>query len=413
MIVPGIVAQHWDDAAFLWTQRDRAAASPRYTLRELARLDERLDAHVDGLRISGDEGWALGQAQLGDLESGVLFPLAITAFESGDRGRMRDVVVAGCAAPAARRTLVSALGWLDWTSVEPWIGRLLSASVPAQRLIGVAACAVRRFDPGDALGALLTDDDPEVRARAVRAVGELGRRDLIGRVGQLRADAHDATRYWSAWTLTRFSEPDGLRALVPWIDSTHPWGAAAADLAARAMTAKDARELVRRLASQPETTVRAMRAAAALGDPSCIPWLIGHMGDPELSRAAGLALSLIAGVDLEASDLVASPVLPSAEDDAEAEDANATDGAEPAPPPNQELVRDWWARHEGDFQVGRRYLAGRVLDAASAHVVLALGSQRQRAAAALERALRAPDDPMFEVRQRGADQQHVLAAPVS
>jgi hypothetical protein len=40
--------------------------------------------------------------------------------------------------------------------------------------------------------------------------------------------------------------------------------------------------------------------------------------------------------------------------------------------------------------------------------VLTVGNQRQRAAAAIELALREPDEILFEVRARGADQRRQL-----
>src|SRR5690242_4412825 len=45
-----VVGRHADEASFLWLLRDGAVRAPHYTLRDLARLDERVEAHLDGLR---------------------------------------------------------------------------------------------------------------------------------------------------------------------------------------------------------------------------------------------------------------------------------------------------------------------------------------------------------------------------
>jgi len=56
-IIESIVSQHAEEAAFLWLLRDLAVAAPHYSLQDLADLDERVEAHIDGLRVAGDPGW--------------------------------------------------------------------------------------------------------------------------------------------------------------------------------------------------------------------------------------------------------------------------------------------------------------------------------------------------------------------
>src|SRR5262245_6682257 len=57
LINSDVVARHADEAPFLWLLRDRAAAAPHYSLLDLAKLDERVEANLDGLRVAGDYGW--------------------------------------------------------------------------------------------------------------------------------------------------------------------------------------------------------------------------------------------------------------------------------------------------------------------------------------------------------------------
>ena len=50
--ISSVLEQHAEEAAFLWILRDGAVHAPHYSLQDLARLDQRLEGHVDGLRIA-------------------------------------------------------------------------------------------------------------------------------------------------------------------------------------------------------------------------------------------------------------------------------------------------------------------------------------------------------------------------
>src|SRR5262245_54747704 len=99
-IIPIVVEQHAEEAAFLWHLRDAAASSPHYLLADLIRLDNRGDAHLDGLRIAGAPGWEIVKAASINVGGpGEVFAAAVLAFESGDVAKLRDVLAAGTAKP--------------------------------------------------------------------------------------------------------------------------------------------------------------------------------------------------------------------------------------------------------------------------------------------------------------------------
>ncbi|MGH2708464.1 MAG: hypothetical protein ACRDJK_09250, partial [Actinomycetota bacterium] len=53
--IPDILEEHFEELAFLWRQRDNALHSPAYTMREFSALEERIEAHVQGLLVIGDQ----------------------------------------------------------------------------------------------------------------------------------------------------------------------------------------------------------------------------------------------------------------------------------------------------------------------------------------------------------------------
>jgi len=169
--------------------------------------------------------------------------LAAIAFAAGDRERMLHALQVGCASPALTSGLISALGWLNYSDISPWIAKLLEARSPEHRLVGVAACAIHRNDPGDALTRAVDDPDPALRARALRAVGELRRDDLANRLRDCLDDADETCRFWAAWSLAVNRHRSGVSRLTTWFEH-QVFGERALQVALRAMPLDEGRDWV-------------------------------------------------------------------------------------------------------------------------------------------------------------------------
>ena len=144
-------------------------------------------------------------------------------------------------------------------------------------------------------------------------------------------------------------------------------------------------------------------AAAALGDPTIVPWLIEQMASPELARLAGGALTMITGVDLAAEKLsVKAPAgFEAGPSDDPADENVAMDPDESLPWPDAARVAAWWKQRSGALSPGKRYLLGQALSPGWLEEVLRRGNQQARAAAALERCVLSPGKALFEVRAPG------------
>src|SRR6478609_1353768 len=94
-VISEIIEHHAEEAAFLWLLRDNAVRAPHYALKGLAKLDDRVEAHLDGLRIAGEPGWELVKKSCEIGEPGEIFTAAVLAFESGDQGRIQEVLKIG------------------------------------------------------------------------------------------------------------------------------------------------------------------------------------------------------------------------------------------------------------------------------------------------------------------------------
>ena len=58
--VLAIVQQHCEEAAFCWLRRQDGLWSPVYRREHLARVDQLLDAHLEGLRVVNVDGTDFG-----------------------------------------------------------------------------------------------------------------------------------------------------------------------------------------------------------------------------------------------------------------------------------------------------------------------------------------------------------------
>jgi uncharacterized protein (TIGR02270 family) len=405
-----IIDQHANDAAFLWFLRDGAVYASNYDLQALTDLDDRLEAHLDGLRIAGEAGWLICKQALNYEEAGEVFAASILAFESGIEVRIQTVIEAVSAFPELSRGLASALGWLPYPRVKRHMQLLLTAEPPDLRRIGITACAVHRHDPGCALLDAISSDDPLLRARTLRAVGELARVDLQPLLLRHYATDDVLCRFSAAWSAVLLGDMGAIPTLQAIVGLDAPFKEEAVKMALRRMSLTAAHAWQQDLARNPDTARLAVIGAGVMGDPVSIPWLIEQMTIPTLARVAGEAFTMITGVDIAYEDLEGEwPENFEAGPTEDPEDENVDmDPDEDLPWPAPERVAKWWHAHRSAFQSGTRYLLGKPMNPEWLQDVLRNGMQRQRAAAALELAMHQPGQPLFEVRAPGFRQRQLL-----
>lgn len=396
-----VIEQHAEDAAALAELRRRHVAAPHVNLQHLARVDERLAAHLDGLLVAGEAGWKHCEAALGSVSAGVLFAATATAIQLRSHEKLERLLGIGEAVPDARAGLIGAFGWVSAEQLRELVAGLLASTNSFRAYVGLAACAMHRVDPGVTLARALKSTDAFLRARAFRTVGELGRRDLL-RVCEAGIEDMDAhCRHWAAWSAVRLGA--GARALeylgIMSLNGDAP-SRQAMDVALIAMELRQGHELLRQLARSAQRSRELIWGCGLLGDPTHIPWLIERMTDPRDARAAGEAFSMITGLDLGEHDLAAAapPSQPAGPSDDPTDPDVRMDLDEDLPWPDAQSIASWWQTHADTHAAGRRTFMGVPVTPDSCASVLRTGYQRQRRVAALHAALQAPDEPLFEWR---------------
>lgn len=411
-VLPNVISQHTEEAAFLWLLRENAVRAPHYLLKDIARLDSRVEAHLNGLRLAGASAWQLLKAEMEKGQGGETFAATVLALESREEERIQAVLQHGTASADRIRGLISALGWLPYEQASRLILAALNKQTPVFRRIAVAAAAIHRYHPGDGpLQTLLQDGDVGVQARTAKAIGELGIGQLVPALSA-RLSVEDAgCRFAAAWSIGLLNgAPGALSQLRRFVEEGSPFAGRAMQLAARRMPLDDANRWLDSLRQDKAPLRNVILGIGAAGDPRWMPFLLTQMGEKPLARIAGETFSMITGVHLSYDKLSLRPP----------ENSGAGPTEDPTDPhvaldvdenlywPDPEAVAKWWHGQKKKFTDGKRYLLGKPIEAPWLHEVLRIGRQRQRSAAALELAIAQPGKPLFEVRAPGFRQQQTL-----
>ena len=407
--LPEVLARHAADGAFLWIVRDRGLGFPHLRLSDLCRIDERVEANIDGLRVSGEPGWEIAKAQFFEFgQAGETFAAAVLAFESSDPSKIQEVLALGMLKPENLRALASALGWIAPSVAIPHIKMLLNSTDPSLKRVGLAGAAILRRNPGPAMMEAFASDDLVTKARALRAAGEIGLMDLQNTIRANLKSRDPGCRYWAAWSTALLSgHADAIAQLQSFAENATPFSETAAQLVVRRLPIRDSRLWIKRLAKELGRLRVAIKAIGALGDPDLIPWLIEQIKQPALARVAGESLSLITGVDITYDKLEGEKPdgFEAGPNDDPSDENVEMDPDENLPWPDPSRVLSWWTRHKSSYSKDVRHILGKPIGKESLRDALMKGYQRQRAAAALELAIVNPGRPLFETRAPGFRQQ--------
>ena len=405
-----LLERYVDDASFFWLLRDKAIHAPHYSLKDLAKLDGRVEANIDGLRIADDAGWEICKEAMAAGESGEVFTSAVLAIESGEDDRIQTVLEVVKANPDSFYGLLSALEWLPWQVAERYITGFTTDEFPVWRYAGLAAFAAHGRDPGQPLMDALSDQDTHLATRALKAVGELGKRELLPLLQNRMSDADDFCRFNAAWSAALLGDGGAAAVLKLFAEPGIPWAEEAVKMSVRCMAPATVPGWLYELSRDPATLRLAIIGAGILGDPVMVSWLLDQMTIPELARVAGESFTMITGVDLAFEDLdgdrpegfESGPT-----ENPEDEDVSM-DPDEDLPWPNAGLLRNWWSASGNKFRTGTRHLLGEPITSGHLQQVLKTGRQRQRESAALESALLQPGRPLFMVSAPGSRQKQLL-----
>jgi len=415
-----VIQQHIDEAALLALRRRDAVTASQFDLEDLGRLDDRLEAHLDGLIVTGDVGWATALAELQQWrEPGEAFAATVLAFERDTGARLDRILTLVESAPEAGEGLAAAFAWLDWHKIASFAEPLVRSDLPVLRQAALGAVIAHRDAVPAAMAQALVktaldDPDPAVRAQALRAPGACGWAEMRDRCLAIGTSS-ETERFWAAWSAACLGDRDTApQRLIPFLSADGAVGAEARRLLPCLLSGEAFQDrLTRVFRSDPRA---AIQMTGAHGNPAYLNWLLDVMADAALARPAGEAVSLITGLDLAYEDYETDAP-------AEAQTGPTDDPDDPTvamdpdadlPWPDQAKLRAWWQQAQAHGSAAGPLLCGKDrADPATPRAVLRSGLQRQRKLAALIEALADPAKPLFNTEAPAPRQRAMLETTTS
>lgn len=409
-----VLEEHLDEAAFLWSQWERALVSPLYALADLAELEERLLAHGDGLVVGGEA--AATELLLPGLETEEPERIAVSALALlgglGKREREELFEVFDTGDEVQRAGIGRALGLSEAEGLEAVLLPRLTAESPAVQLAAFQVLAFRGAVPPEVRTQWLYRDDAGAVVTALREPRPLAPQWVQTVLPQLLVDPRPGVRE-AAITAGLIS---GARAAWKACRKVAEEGGVGRRLALAVLAfggdAKDAEWMVgllRQEALRADVLWALGFSGQRVAAEACLEW----MGDAQAAALAGEAFSAITGLKLEREYRLPpkeeeEALVPLEQEDL---DANLIPGPEASLAlPVPEAVERWWQTAKKNFEHGARYGRGSRLDAGGLLEALGQEPMRRRHVLALELAIRSRGAHVLQTRAFSHRQRAGLSA---
>jgi uncharacterized protein (TIGR02270 family) len=353
-----VVEEHFEELDFLWEQREGVVFAPDWTIEDLAELEERAEAHLDGLRLAERHAVDLARPFLAGEETFAATAATFVLMEAADPALADEVLDAleTGATPEARDGIRIGLRHVGIGAVRERLVRTASHDDPA---LAIAAADVLTFQRAAEVEVqrLTRAADPAVRRLAFEAWGRLGTFDDVRHLRSLLADDEESIAVQGAALAA--AALSGLRGLEPLcrdtaLDSERPSVAALRFLGVFG-NAVDL-PLLEAAAADAECGAAALAALGTLGRVQAVPGLIDRMAsdEPHVTEAAEAFRRITGLEDVPMRERAANrPEEPAARDA-----TGPVDPEDSEPEPDVDALRTWWDAHRDGYDEGVRWKDG-------------------------------------------------------
>lgn len=321
-IIKPLVQQHARDAVFYWQQINIGRFSPLITSQKRHHFHQQLNAHLDGLRAAGQEGWDAALKNYARWKAdGEAFVCWLLALESDDQIHINILHnLPGINRSQLLRSMAETVAWIPEFQarliLERW--RLESDSDEMMLEAWLYATGAMGIIPENDFRPLLEHESPRIRAACCRAVGKLRLHTCQQIVENMLSDSDHNVREEAvlalAWLTPRIDIVNELHSLLIFhLQNAPQRGMVAvqarrkldylARLAGLCVPQRDSRLHVI-LADMPERL--RLLTLAYHGDPEQFSVIYKALENEQTSRLAFWAIGFISGLDMTVPEYCSS-----------------------------------------------------------------------------------------------------------
>lgn len=362
-VIPDILEEHFEEFDFLWGQRQQALRSPEYTFQEFLELENRIQAHLQGLLVGAENTIDFVEEGLDQEDPNQAFAAAYTLLRLNIPTAAQKVADAFLKAKGTQLKGITQA--LCHGPIDMVIDRIKEALTSEPPPVAVSAAQALTFHTKldtrtDRLKEFFTDDNAQVRQTAWRLVMlDSNSWQVSPYIFTLLSEAvmHDqdpAVRLQAMWTAAWTQQTwllDHCRKLTA---EPSPENFDAIELLAILGKPSDI-ERILATANAAKLGAQRFRLLSAFGHPGVVETLLKAIEseDPVTAAAAGAAFTSITGVDIE-SDNVAQVPPPDGSEPDEFEQEFLDEVSLPSP----QSAQEHWQKVKGQFSKGTRWGCG-------------------------------------------------------
>jgi uncharacterized protein (TIGR02270 family) len=297
---------HYKQLQFLWGQRESALRSSRYTMREFSALEQRIEAHIEGLLAAGIDLIALVEEGLTSDDPTTTFAAAYSLLRLENETATLAVIQAFSAAQGKQMYgLRQALSLARLEQILPAVPFLFfsSAALTVAAAADVLACHGALPPPGLTIEQLLQDEDSEVRQTAWRVVANSGLSVGPELYAAAVRDEEPAVRRAGMLAAAWNAVPGVLLLARQLAEAPKPDNLHALELLAILGGPEDVQRMTS-IARVKELGPDRFKVLGCFGHPALVDLLLAELAnpDPETAAAAGAAFTKITGQDIDSKD---------------------------------------------------------------------------------------------------------------
>ena len=399
------LAQHMEEIAGLFESRALLLRTSAHLLTDLQCLDDRMDAHLDSVRMSGAQKWPLLMQALEEPSPGLIFLATVMATETRDTARIKQLLAVAETLPELRQALLQALAWTAPDFSRPLIQPLLATQSPFCWMVALHLLRQHQTHADTLFEWALSRPDAGLQAIALNATAEIGLMDLLPCCQRLLQSVDPDIRFLAARAGVLLGDRGrsltALREMALTEMATGPTScqSEALSLLTVFLPVPEMQNILTAVARQGGDARVLIQLAGMLGSTANIPSLLRLMQNPEFARLAGNAFCTITGLDViaEGFEAAAPERFDSGPSDDPEQDEVSSDPDDALPWPDARKLAHWWLQNGDRFAPDTRYLFGGPITRQQCLQVMQHGWQTQRRMAALYLKSMAPASPLFLV----------------